>query len=183
MKLIIARNADGCIDFRTPLIDRQRYQALTIGATCIYGKTTWDTLPLIARKGRSSIILRTTLTDTYAAPIDVQGGSYYADQLENAVNRLKGRTDVWVCGGKKVYDAVLAHHSDCVDLIYLSTFSESTGGALKVDLPFDHPCGPERPISIVCSADGAEKWERLCFQRHDAFDPTERHVFEIWKRW
>ncbi len=154
MKLIIARNASGNIDFPTSLADRQRYQALTVGGICVYGKTTWDTLPPAARRNRTSVILRQNLTDTYGAAAQVDGGSSFHALLGNVmgVARWVNSADVWICGGKKIYDRVLALYFDKVSHIYLSTFHTDHAGSLRVDIP-----GYDGLPEASC-------WDRICSQ-------------------
>ncbi len=160
MKLIIARNACGNIDFPTSLPDRQRYQALTVGGVCLYGKTTWDTLPPAARRNRTSIIIRQSLTDTYGAAEFVPGGHFFSSTQRNIMGDLgwTRRDDLWICGGKKVYDSALFTYPHLITHIYLSTFADESG-SLHVDLPSD---------------DGT--WDRICQQKF------EDHTFEILRR-
>lgn len=138
MKLILARNAHGNIDFPTTLQDRQRYQVLTVGGVCVYGKTTWDTLPPAARRNRKSIVLRQNLTDTFAEGEKEAGGGFMYDTLMNVVrSNLALRPDLWICGGKKIYDAVIhtPEYSRKITHVYLSTFPSIEGGSLTVLMP------------------------------------------------
>lgn len=159
MKLILARNAHGNIDFPTSLQDRQRYQVLTAGGLCLYGKTTWDTLPPAARRNRESIIVRSTLTDTFEPPVEVPGGRYYCSSFGLAMANAKRSPNAWICGGKKLYDAVIHGFalSQLVTHVYLSTFPHIEGGSLTVLAP-------------------EGEWDVICLQKFDD------HEFTILRR-
>ena len=159
MKLILARNAHGNIDFPTTLQDRQRYQVLTAGGLCLYGKTTWDTLPPAARRNRESLIVRSTLMDTYEKPGEVLNGRFYSSSFGLAMAAAKRSPNAWICGGKKLYDSLIHSFalSQLITHVYLSTFPGVEGGSLTVLLP-----------------DG--EWDTICLQKFDD------HEFTILRR-
>ena len=92
--------ADGRLPWHLPE-DLARVKALTMGATVVMGRATWDSLPASVRPlpGRHNVVL--TRQAGWAAP-----GAEVAPSLAAALDRAG---DVWVVGGASVYRDALPH--------------------------------------------------------------------------
>jgi dihydrofolate reductase len=89
---------DGALPWRIPE-DMERFRSLTMGATVVMGRLTWESLPARFRPlpGRRNVVL--TRTPGYDAP-----GAEVVGSLEEA---LASAEVVWVAGGAAVYAAAL----------------------------------------------------------------------------
>jgi dihydrofolate reductase len=92
---------DGAIPWQLPE-EQQMFKRLTLGATVVMGRGTWESLPASVRPlpGRRNIVL--TRSTSYDAP-----GAEVMHSLGDALAAADG--DVWVIGGAGVYDEALAH--------------------------------------------------------------------------
>ncbi len=93
--------ADGGLPWRLPE-DLARFRGLTMGATVLMGRATWESLPVAVRPlpGRRNVVL--TRQVGWAAP-----GAGVAGSIEQALREAPG--DVWVIGGGSIYAAALEH--------------------------------------------------------------------------
>ena len=91
--------AGGTIPWRLPE-DLSHFRSLTMGATVVMGRVTWDSLPDRFRPlpGRHNVVL--TRQSGWEAP-----GATVARSLPAALADVTG--DVWVIGGAAVYRAAL----------------------------------------------------------------------------
>ena len=90
---------DGALPWRLPE-DQQLFKRLTMGATVVMGRATWESLPASVRPlpGRRNVVL--TRQPAWSAP-----GAVVAHSLDEAIESAEG--DVWVIGGASVYAAAL----------------------------------------------------------------------------
>jgi dihydrofolate reductase len=90
---------DGEIPWRLPE-EQQMFKRLTMGATVVMGRGTWESLPASVRPlpGRRNIVL--TRSASYDAP-----GADVVHTLSDALATADG--DVWVIGGAAVYAEAL----------------------------------------------------------------------------
>ncbi|HEU5033792.1 MAG TPA: dihydrofolate reductase [Mycobacteriales bacterium] len=90
---------DGALPWRLPE-DQQLFKQLTMGATVLMGRATWDSLPASVRPlpGRRNVVLT-------RAPSWSASGAEVAHSLEEALSAAAG--EVWVIGGATVYAAAL----------------------------------------------------------------------------
>ena len=90
---------DGTLPWRLPE-DQQLFKQLTMGATVVMGRATWESLPASVRPlpGRRNVVL--TRQPGWSAP-----GAVTAQSLDEAIAAADG--DVWVIGGASVYAAAL----------------------------------------------------------------------------
>jgi len=91
---------DGTLPWHLPE-DLQMFKRLTMGATVVMGRTTWDSLPPSVRPlpGRRNVVL--TRTNGWQAP-----GATTVSSLAEALATADG--DVWVIGGASVYADAIA---------------------------------------------------------------------------
>jgi dihydrofolate reductase len=97
--------ADGDIPWDLPE-DRRLFKALTTGGTVVMGRRTWESLPPRFRPlpGRRNVVLSTTLDATEGARVVAS-----VDEVLGS-----GDDDLWVIGGRGVYEAFLPHADDVV---------------------------------------------------------------------
>lgn len=117
MRIIVAINADGNIDFKTTKEDLRRFAALTIGYPVIMGMNTWLSLP----KGgglpnRENIVLSKTR---------LPHGATHIPEWESAVENYPG---AWVIGGAQIYELAFP----LADMVYMSVYPNTHGGSLKL---------------------------------------------------
>ena len=112
VRLIWAQAQDRCLGLDGglpwhPPEDLRLFRALTVGATVVMGRRTWESLPPRVRPlpGRENVVLSTRLL-TPPAP----GVRLAASPLEV----LAGTVDLWVIGGASVYAAFLPHADEVV---------------------------------------------------------------------
>ncbi len=91
---------DGTLPWRLPE-DQQLFKRLTMGATVVMGRATWESLPASVRPlpGRRNVVL--TRQAAWSAD-----GAVVAHDLDEAL-AAAGTDDVWVIGGASVYAAAL----------------------------------------------------------------------------
>jgi len=92
---------DGGLPWHLPE-DMAHFRALTVGATVLMGRRTWESLPERFRPlpGRRNLVL--TRTPGWSAP-----GAEVAGSVPAALEACTG--DVWVIGGAEVYLAALPY--------------------------------------------------------------------------
>jgi dihydrofolate reductase len=80
--------------------DLQLFKKVTMGATVVMGRTTWESLPASVRPlpGRRNVVLSSDAG--YGAP-----GAEVCTSLDDALDHADG--DVWVIGGASVYAQAL----------------------------------------------------------------------------
>jgi dihydrofolate reductase len=90
---------DGAIPWRLPE-EQQMFKRLTMGATVVMGRATWESLPASVRPlpGRRNIVL--TRSPSYDAP-----GADVMHSFADAVAAADG--ELWVIGGAALYDEAL----------------------------------------------------------------------------
>ena len=127
--LIWAQSANGVIGDRGTLPwhlpeDLARFKAITMGATVVMGRVTWDSLPASVRPlpGRRNVVL--TRDPAWEAP-----GATGARSVQEALDTAPG--DVWVIGGASVYAATLAH-ADRLEVTELEDDFDGDVGAPRV---------------------------------------------------
>jgi dihydrofolate reductase len=112
VSLIWAEAADrvigrgGAIPWRLPE-EQQMFKRLTMGATVVMGRATWESLPASVRPlpGRRNVVV--TRHASYDAP-----GAEVQTSLDSALDDSAG--DVWVIGGAAVYEEALARADQVV---------------------------------------------------------------------
>ena len=94
--------SDGTIPWRLPE-EQQHFKRLTMGATVVMGRATWESLPASVRPlpGRRNIVI--TRQASYDAP-----GAEVVASLEAALD-LAAADDVWIAGGASIYEQALPH--------------------------------------------------------------------------
>jgi dihydrofolate reductase len=115
---------DGTLPWHLPE-DMARFRELTMGATVVMGRITWESLPERFRPlpGRRNLVL--TRSPEWAAE-----GAERVASLEAAVE-LAG-AELWVIGGGQVYSAAMPH-ADRLVVTELATAFDGDTAAPQVD--------------------------------------------------
>jgi dihydrofolate reductase len=108
--------ADGALPWHLPE-DLQLFKSLTMGATVVMGRRTWESLPDAVRPlpGRRNVVLSCTLTAVDGAEV--------AGSVQDV---LAAHDDVWVIGGAGVYAAFLPVAAEVVRTEIDETFDGDT---------------------------------------------------------
>jgi dihydrofolate reductase len=114
----------GGIPWRLPE-DQARFKQLTLGATVLMGRLTWDSLPPSVRPlpGRRNLVL--TRDPQWSAD-----GAERVDSVSAAVDVVDG--DLWVIGGSAVYAAALPL-ADRLEVTYIDLTCEGDAFAPPLD--------------------------------------------------
>jgi dihydrofolate reductase len=90
---------EGSIPWQLPE-EQQHFKQLTMGATVVMGRGTWESLPASVRPlpGRRNVVI--TRRPSYDAP-----GAEVVSTLEEAFEGADG--DIWVIGGASIYEEAL----------------------------------------------------------------------------
>lgn len=89
--------------------DQQFFKRTTMGCPVIMGRKTWDSLPERFRPlpGRRNVVV--TRNTGWSAP-----GAEVVNSLEQAVDRVRDETTVFVMGGAQIYAAALPFADELV---------------------------------------------------------------------
>lgn len=165
MKAIVAVNSDFKIDFPTPRSDKRRFAWLTLGAQCVMGRRTWDSLPETYRPlphRHNYVITNKEFPEVWETTQPPRWGTWaeYLKEWSNYGSPL----DVWIVGGGEIYAAAMPH----IKMIYLSYFPKLSGGTVTFPESLEH-------------FTGSPTWEIL--QQDITDDGTDNEcVFSILKR-
>ena len=102
--------------------DMKRFKRITIGATVVMGRRTWESLPGKPLKGRRNIVITSR---------DIEDVECYRD-VPSALASATG--DVWFIGGARIYEEAMGH-ADLIDLTYVPDRIGTEGAAGAVWFP------------------------------------------------
>lgn len=94
--------------------DMKRFKRLTVGATVIMGRRTWESLPVRPLKERRNIVITRRTLD---------GVECFGD-IPSALASTTG--DVWFIGGARIYEEAMAH-ADLIDLTHVPDHIDAEG--------------------------------------------------------
>lgn len=86
--------------------DMKRFKRLTVGATVIMGRRTWESLPVKPLKDRRNIVITSR---------DIAGVDCFRS-IDAALTTTEG--DVWFIGGARIYEEAM-NHADLLDVTYV----------------------------------------------------------------
>ena len=118
--MIVAMAADRAIGQNGTLpwhysADLKRFKRLTMGATIIMGRNTWNSLPRKPLPGRRNIVITRSRIDAVTC----------FTSIEDALNAVAG--DVWFIGGARIYEEAFAH-CNTIDVMHVP--DTVTGGKI-----------------------------------------------------
>jgi dihydrofolate reductase len=124
----------GAIPWRLPE-DQARFKELTMGATVVMGRRTWESLPASVRPlpGRRNLVLTSNVDWTAT-------GAERVGSLEQALSMATG--DTWVIGGSAVYDAALPL-ADRLEVTYVDLVCEGDAFAPRLGSDWHEVSGGE----------------------------------------
>ena len=97
--------------------DLYHFQKITTPYPCIFGRTTFENLPIKPLPNRLNLVCSSKYTNTY------KNGVFYADSIQSALNECKKYPTVFICGGAQIYK--YAFDNDLIDILYLSIIKNS----------------------------------------------------------
>ncbi|OGI16040.1 hypothetical protein A3K63_02075 [Candidatus Micrarchaeota archaeon RBG_16_49_10] len=80
--------------------DLEHFKKLTMGHPCIFGETTYLSLPIKPLPGRENIVL--SLDKNLKLP-----GAVVKHSFEEALQHCRGKNKVFICGGASIYKQAL----------------------------------------------------------------------------
>lgn len=107
--------------------DLKRFKRITAGSTVIMGKKTLESLPNGPLPKRRNIILTDTPTDQFA-------GCEKAESINEAIEKVKNETEVFIIGGGSIYRQFLP----LADKLYLTIVEKDfLADTYFPEIPFD----------------------------------------------
>lgn len=88
------------------------FKQLTMGHPCIFGKTTYENLPIKPLPGRLNIVC------SRSYKIEQIDNVLRVPSLEDGIKQCGNTERVFICGGAVLYDYALKH--DLIDIMYLT---------------------------------------------------------------
>jgi dihydrofolate reductase len=124
--IIVAVSPEGVIGVRGAIPwhyegDMKRFKRVTMGATLIMGRVTFESIGSRPLPGRRNVVISSRALDI--------AGVERATSFEDAIARADD-ADVWFIGGAKVYEAAMPY-CDLLDVTYVPDRVD-TAGALRM---------------------------------------------------
>ena len=91
--------------------DFYHFRALTTPFPCVFGKTTFENLPLHPLPNRLNIVCSSAYKNEFI------NGIFYANSVESAIQYC-GKDYMFICGGNQIYKYVL--DKDLIDIMYIT---------------------------------------------------------------
>lgn len=92
--------------------DLYHFRTLTTPWPCVFGKTTFEKLPIQPLPNRLNIVCSSGYNN------ELKNGVFFAKSLESGIEYCKNFPYVFICGGAKVYEYAL--HQDLIDVMYIT---------------------------------------------------------------
>ena len=96
--------------------DLYHFRTLTTPYPCVFGKTTFENLPVQPLPNRLNIVCSSAYKNR------LYNNVLYIDSLENAIKSCKMFPYVFICGGAKIYEYALQH--DLIDVMYITKIND-----------------------------------------------------------
>lgn len=113
--------------------DFRRFKRVTIGATVIMGRLTWDSIGRKPLPGRTNIIVSASGRAELGEPPAI-----FLPSLEEAIRIASD--NVWLIGGARIYEAGLAF-ADVIDLTYVPEIVPHYGASWHAPGETCNECG------------------------------------------
>lgn len=92
------------------------FKNMTMGCPCIFGKTTYENLPIKPLPGRLNVVC------SRSYKIEKNGDVLHVPSLEEALKQCGNAQRVFICGGAVLYKYAL--DNDLIDVMYLTKISD-----------------------------------------------------------
>lgn len=92
--------------------DLFHFKTITMGYPCVFGKNTYENLPIKPLPGRLNIVCSSSYK------IEKYGDVLHVPSLEDAIKQCGNMERVFVCGGAVLYNYALEH--DLIDVMYVT---------------------------------------------------------------
>ena len=126
--------------------DLYHFKILTTPYPCVFGKTTFENLPVRPLPNRLNIVCSSAYKNKLC------NGVLYVNSLENAIESCDMFPYVFICGGAKIYEYALQH--DLIDVMYITKINDK----LLAENVVQHP---DRYVRFPVNTDvffGSDKW-------------------------
>ena len=92
--------------------DFYHFKTLTTPFPCVFGKNTFENLPVRPLPNRLNVVCSSLFQDEF------RGGIFFAKSIESAIEKCKDFPYIFICGGAKVYEYAL--NQDLIDIMYIT---------------------------------------------------------------
>lgn len=121
--------------------DLHFFKQMTMGHPCIFGKNTYENLPVKPLPGRLNIVCSSSYK------IEKDGDVLRVPSLEEAIKQCGNADQVFVCGGASIYKYALEH--DLIDIMYLTRI-RFMDESLKKQIMSDEKLNTYFPYKFDC---------------------------------
>ena len=98
--------------------DFYHFKTLTTPWPCIFGKTTFENLPIRPLPNRLNIVCSSAYKNEF------KDGVFYANSVESGIDFCRDYKYVFICGGRQIYKYAL--EKDLIDILYLTQIYDKT---------------------------------------------------------
>lgn len=92
--------------------DLYHFRQMTLNKPCIFGRTTFENLPVHPLPDRFNLVCSASYKNEY------RDGVFYASSVPDAIVQCKTAGRIFICGGSKIYQYAL--DNDLIDIMYLT---------------------------------------------------------------
>lgn len=97
--------------------DLYHFKNMTMSHPCIFGRNTFEHLPVKPLPGRFNLVVGSHYKNEYV------GDVFFASSIERAISECSGAGRIFICGGAAVYQYALNHN--LIDIMYLTIIKNS----------------------------------------------------------
>lgn len=97
--------------------DFYHFKKLTVPNPCVFGRTTFENLPIAPLPNRFNLVCSTRYKNEY------KDGVFYANSVESALKECANYSTVFICGGAQIYKYTF--EKDLIDILYLTVIKNS----------------------------------------------------------
>ena len=106
--------------------DFYHFKNLTVPYPCVFGKTTFENLPMRPLPNRLNIVCSSHYKN------ELHGGVFYADSIESAIKDCENFPYLFICGGGKIYEYAI--QNDLIDIMYITKiYDDELAAAVKLN--------------------------------------------------
>ncbi len=151
--------------------DFYHFKKITIPNPCIFGRTTFENLPIAPLPNRFNLVCSTQYKNEY------KDGIFYANSVESALKECANYSSVFICGGAQLYK--YAFDNDLIDVLYLTIIKNSK---LEQDIQ-KNPKSYQRFLPSVSNFFKSSKWnvKQICYTSKELPKDTNNTTAEFFK--
>jgi dihydrofolate reductase len=162
--IIAAVSTEGIIgrDGRIPWhysADFKRFKQVTMGATVVMGRLTWESLPKKPLPGRRNVVVTSR---------SIEGVECYPNVAAALASCEEKGEDVWFIGGARIYAEAMAY-ADVIDLTFVPDRVDAAGAVYFPDI--DETVWEAGPFEVL---DDDPRLRRRIYRRRRSSSDAER---------